>query len=184
MNKNASFKAKYDTHATAYQVGTVLTFAAPTSFSTSDQAAGVFCNGIQFVVPDGSGTQLHDLSAFDGEGEVVVDGPSSWQVVAATMTPTGTLVVVLKRQQSPVQFLTDDDDSDHQPHAALHPPAQVPPHVAVPTSHPHTSPAVAPLSAFSVSQVALLVRIPPPAPPSQPPCIKQSHRLQGSKRSP
>ena len=32
---------------------------------------------------------------------------------------TGTLVVVLKRQQSPVQFLTDDDDNDDQPHAAL-----------------------------------------------------------------
>jgi hypothetical protein len=113
VSKNPSFKAKYDSYSTAYQVGSVLIFAAPTSFSTSDQAAGVFCNGIQFVAPDTVGTQLHDLTAFDGEGEVIIDGPSWWQVQAATMTPTGTLVVVIKRAQSAVHFLTDDD-GDHQ----------------------------------------------------------------------
>ena len=162
VNKNASFKAKYDTYGTAYQVGTVLTFAAPTSFSTSDQAAGVFCNGIQFVVPDGAGTQMHDLSAFDGEGEVVVDGPSSWHVIAATMTPTGTLVVVLKQVPSTVQFLTGDDE--HLPHAVLPSSAPLGALVAAQTSHIHAQPASTPLSAFSVSQVALLV--PPPASPS------------------
>ena len=58
--------------------------AAPTSFSTSDQAAGEFTKGIQFVWPDGHGVKMHDLSAFEEEGEVVVDGPSMFEVTAAT----------------------------------------------------------------------------------------------------
>jgi hypothetical protein len=50
------------------------------------------------------------VSAFDDENEVVVNGPSSWEVVAATMTPTGTLVVVIKRLPDFVTFLTQQDD--------------------------------------------------------------------------
>jgi hypothetical protein len=109
ISRSAAFKAKYDSHATSYQVGTTITFVAPTSFSTSDQAAGAFTKGIQFVVPDGEGVNLDDLSAFDEENEVVVDGPSSWEVVASTMTPTGTLVIVLKRLPDFVTFLTHVD---------------------------------------------------------------------------
>jgi hypothetical protein len=110
VSKSAAFKAKYDSHATAYEVGTTITFVAPTSFSTSDTAAGAFTKGIQFVVPDGDGVNLDDVSAFDEENEVVVNGPSSWEVVAATMTPTGTLVVVIKRLPDFVTFLTSSDD--------------------------------------------------------------------------
>ena len=97
VSRSAAIQAKYDSHATAYQVGTTITFVAPTSLSSSDHAAGSFTKGIQFVVPDGDGISLDNVSAFDEESEVVVNGPSSWQVVAATMTPTGTLVVVIKR---------------------------------------------------------------------------------------
>jgi hypothetical protein len=63
------------------------------------------------VVPDGDGVSLDDMSAFDEENEVVVNGPSSWEVVAATMTPTGTLVVVIKRLPDFVAFLTSPDDA-------------------------------------------------------------------------
>jgi hypothetical protein len=117
VSRSAAFKAKYDSHATAYQVGTTITFVAPTSFSTSDAAAGSFTKGIQFVVPYGDGVSLDDVSAFDEENEVVVNGPSSWEVVAATMTPTGTLVVVIKRLPDFVTFLTQQDDV-HVPAAA------------------------------------------------------------------
>ena len=109
ISRSAAFQAKYDSHATAYQVGTVIVFAAPTSFSMSDQAACAFTKGIQFVWPDGHGVKMHDLSAFEDEGEVVVDGPSTFEVTAATMTPTGTLVVVLKRTDSFINYLTPDD---------------------------------------------------------------------------
>ncbi len=91
IDRSAAFKANYEAHASAYQAGTVFVFAAPTSFSTSDQAAGAFTKGIQFVWPDGHGAKMHDLSVFDDEGEVIVDGPSMFEVTAATMTPTGTL---------------------------------------------------------------------------------------------
>jgi hypothetical protein len=111
VSRSAAFQAKYDSHATAYQVGTTITFVAPTSFSTSDTAAGAFTKGIQFVVPDGDGVSLDDVSAFDEENEVVVNGPSSWEVVAATMTPTGTLVVVIKRLPDFVTFLTSPGDA-------------------------------------------------------------------------
>ena len=77
----------------------------------SEQAAGAFAKGIQFVWPDGHGVKMHDLSAFDDEGEVVVDGPSMFEVTAGTMTPTGTLVVVLKRIVSFVHYFTPDDAS-------------------------------------------------------------------------
>ena len=36
VSRSAAFQAKYDSHATAYQVGTTITFVAPTSFSTSN----------------------------------------------------------------------------------------------------------------------------------------------------
>jgi hypothetical protein len=111
ISKNSAFKIKYDSHATSYQVGTTITFVAPTSFSTSDQVAGAFTKGIQFVAPDGEGVNLDDLSAFDEESEVVVDGPSTWEVVASTMTPTGTLVVVIKRMPDFITFLTHFDDA-------------------------------------------------------------------------
>jgi hypothetical protein len=118
VSRSAAFKAKYDSHATAYQVGTIITFVAPTSFSTSDLAAGSFTNGIQFVVPDGDGVSLDDVSAFDEESEVVFNGPSSWEVVAATMTPTGTLVVVIKRLPDSITFLTSPGDAHAAPLAA------------------------------------------------------------------
>ncbi len=47
-----------------------IVFAAPTSFSMSDQAAGEFTKGIQFVWPDGHGVKMHDLSAFEDEDHV------------------------------------------------------------------------------------------------------------------
>jgi hypothetical protein len=104
--RSAAFKTKYDSH-----VGTTITFVTPTSFSTSDAAAGAFTRGIQFVVPDGDGVSLDDVSAFDEESEAVVNGPSSWEVVAATMTPTGTLVVVIERLPDFASFLTSPGDA-------------------------------------------------------------------------
>ena len=115
IDRSAAFKGKYEAHTSAYQAGTVVVFAAPTSFSTSDQAAGAFTKGIQFVWPDGHGVKMHDLSAFEEEGEVVVDGPSMFEVTAATMTPTGTLVVVLKNIDSFVHYLTPDAASPPSP---------------------------------------------------------------------
>jgi hypothetical protein len=81
------------------------------SFSVSDQAARHYTRGIQFVWPDGHGVKLHDLSAYPDEGEVVVEGPSIFEVTASTMTPTDTLVVVLKscRTASLFKYLTPDD---------------------------------------------------------------------------
>ena len=158
IKKNPTCKAKYEACATAYQVGTTLTFAAPTSFSI---AAGVFCDGIQFVVPDGAGTKLHELSAFDSEGEVVVDGPSSWVVPASTMTPTGTLVVILKRVPT-LTCLTQDDDQ----FLNANPPAMSPafssfssdlfPLVAPKPAHALAAPSPSPHLALSVKQVAPL----------------------------
>ncbi len=98
-------------HATSYQVGIAITFVAPTSFSTSDAAAGAFTKGIQFVVPDGDGVSMDDVSAFDEESEVVVNGAGSREVAAATMTPTGTLVIVIKRLPDFVSFLTSPCDA-------------------------------------------------------------------------
>jgi hypothetical protein len=156
IKKNPSFKAKYDTYATAYQVGTTITFAAPTSFSISDHAAGAFCNGIQFVVPVGAGTKLHDLSAFDGEGEVVVDGPSSWEVTASTMTPTGTLVVILKRAPTALVYLTRHDDELVNTSPPAVSPVSRP--VALEHVHAHAAPGPSPLLILSAKQVALLVQ--------------------------
>jgi hypothetical protein len=154
ISKSTAFKAKYDAHAIAYQVGTSVTFVAPTSFSTSDQAAGAFTKGIQFVAPEGEGHNVDDLSAFDEENEVVVDGPSTWEVIAATMTPTGTLVVIIKRLPDFVTFLTHEED--------LHAPA---PAAAVSATAAASSAATeASLVSLSSSDVAALVRLPRPFP--------------------
>jgi hypothetical protein len=185
ISRSAAFQAKYDAHATAYQAGTVIVFAAPTSFSMSDQAAGEFTKGIQFVWPDGCGVKMHDLSAYNDEGEVVVEGPSMFEVTAATMTPTGTLVVVLKRIANFINYLTRDDYafSTHA-QAAVHPvalhmisggagaaasssahaialsqPASVQPLATAQAAHPASSA----ISSLTVKQVSLLVRFPPPS---------------------
>ena len=51
---------------------------------------------IVFIAHDTEGYNIHDLSAYSGE--VIVDGPSKWQVVSATkISSTETLNVVLKR---------------------------------------------------------------------------------------
>ncbi len=62
-------------------------------------------------MPDGVGASLDDVSVFDEESEVVVNGPSLWEVAAATMTPTDTLVVVIKRLPDFVSFLTSPGDA-------------------------------------------------------------------------
>jgi hypothetical protein len=135
----------------------------------SDQAAGEFTKGIQFVWPDGCGVKMHDLSAYDDEGEVVVEGPSMFEVTAATMTPTGTLVVVLKKIDNFVNYLTPDDlaSSTHaisggggagaaassSAHAlAFAQPASVQPQAASSA-----------ISSLNVKHVSLLVRLPPPS---------------------
>jgi hypothetical protein len=164
IKKNPSFKAKYDTYASAYQVGTTVTFAAPTSFSISDHAAGTFCNGIQFVVPDGAGTKLHDLSAFDDEGEVVVDGPSSWEVTAATMTPTGTLVVILKRISTTLMYYTQYGDRLLNAALPIVPPVSRDTRLVAPQPvRAHAAHGASPLLSLSVKQVALLVQSVNPA---------------------
>jgi hypothetical protein len=122
----------------------------------SDQAAGAFTKGIQFVWPDGHGVKMHDLSAFEDEGEVVVDGPSTFEVTAATMTPTGTLVVVLKRTDSFINYLTPDDHASSTSAPAVLSPAPA----AAPSPVPAPS-ALSILSSLSVDQVSLLVRSPP-----------------------
>ena len=43
---------------------------------------------------------------------MVVNGPSSWEVVTATMIPTGTLVVIIKRLPDFVSFLTSPGDAN------------------------------------------------------------------------
>jgi hypothetical protein len=115
VSMSAALKAKYDSHATPYQVGTTITFVVPSSFSASDHAAGSFTNRIQFVVSDGDGVSLDDVCAFDEGDEVVVNGPSSWEVVAATMTPSGTLVVVITRLPDSITFITSQGDATPPP---------------------------------------------------------------------
>jgi hypothetical protein len=143
----------------------------------SDQAAGKFTEGIQFVWPDGCGVKMHDLSAFDDEGEVVVEGPSMFEVTAATMTPTGTLVVVLKKIDNFINYLTPDDHaSPTHAQSAVH---QVAPHVisggggaAAASSSAHAIAFAQPvqpqaassiISSLTVKHVSLLVRCPPPS---------------------
>jgi hypothetical protein len=93
------------------------------------------------VVPDGDGVSLDDVSAFDEENEVVVNGPSSWEVVAATMTPTGTLVVVIKRLPDFVAFLTSPGDAH-----ALTSPAAVATSSAAASSSAALDPSLQPLT--------------------------------------
>jgi hypothetical protein len=81
-SRSPQLRAKYDAYATAFVVGSILTFPAPTSFSISDKVAGAFTNGIQMVWVDGQGARLRDLSAFEDEDEVLVEGPSQYEITA------------------------------------------------------------------------------------------------------
>jgi hypothetical protein len=99
------------------------------------------------------------MSAFDEENEVVVNGPSSWEVVAATMTPTGTLVVVIKRLPDFVAFLTSPDDAHASaPAAAAAAAAASPPATSSASSAPSAAAAAcSSLAPLTSSDVAALV---------------------------
>ena len=91
----------------------------------------------------------------------MVDGPSSWVVPASTMTPTGTLVVILKRVPTRTCLTKDDDQFLN-----ANPPAMSPafssfssdlfPLVAPEPAHALAAPSPSPHLALSVKQVAPL----------------------------
>ncbi len=81
-SKSPLLREKYDNYATSFVVGTIITFPAPTSFSICSKVAGSFTKGIQIVWTDGEGVRLKDLSAFIDEDEVLVEGPSQYQINA------------------------------------------------------------------------------------------------------
>jgi hypothetical protein len=88
---------------------------------------------------------------------VVVNGPSSWEVVAATMTPTGTLVVVIKRLPDFVAFLTSPDDA-HASAPAAAAAAASPPATSSASSAPSAAAAAcSSLAPLTSSDVAALV---------------------------
>ena len=67
-SKSPLLREKYDNYAT--------------SFSICSKVAGSFTKGIQIVWTDGEGARLKDLSAFIDEDEVLVEGPSQYQINA------------------------------------------------------------------------------------------------------
>jgi hypothetical protein len=95
IDLNSDMKQKHDTYETAFDVGTRITFPAPTSCTTSDVIAGEFTKGIQLVIQKASGVKLicGELSAF-GEDEVMPSFPSSYTVIARSKVQDTVVIVI------------------------------------------------------------------------------------------
>ncbi len=75
ISTGAAFKAKYEAHSSAYQVGTFdeYTRVCCAHLLQHKQSSG---GRVRFVWPDGHGVKMHDLSAFEDKGEVLLERPS------------------------------------------------------------------------------------------------------------
>lgn len=108
IHQSRQLRAAYDTYTDAYKVGSTVIFPAPCECSTTDEVARCYSSGIMFIMTDSTGIRLHQISAFPGTDAVMIDGPSFWEVIAAHMTSTETLVVILKRAPAVLQYLSED----------------------------------------------------------------------------
>lgn len=91
-----------------YKVGSTVIFPAPCTCSARDSDSGCFSSGILFIMPDSTGIRLHNISIFPDQDEIMIDGPSFWEVLASHMTNTSTVVVILKRAPAVQQYLSED----------------------------------------------------------------------------
>lgn len=108
---NPVMRRKYDAYETEFEVGSMITFPAPTSCTISDAVAGGFTKGIQLVIQKASGVRLSpgQLSAYD-EAEVMPPFPSCY-VVTARSKVQDTVVVVIEARPSHVSYCSIPQDT-------------------------------------------------------------------------
>jgi len=111
---NPALQEKHANFTRDFAVGKRITFAAPTSTTTNPAIASGFTHGIQFVIqgvglagaPPGLLLRAGDLSMFD-EDEVMLQGPCVGEIVACTMVPGPTVIVVMQLLASSMTYLSD-----------------------------------------------------------------------------
>ncbi len=106
---NPIMRQKYESYETEFKTGSIITFPAPTSCTTSDVIAGEFTNGIQLVIQKASGVKLvpGHLSAYD-EDEVMPAFPSSYVVIARSKVQQ-TVVVVIEAISTAIIYCSAPD---------------------------------------------------------------------------
>ena len=88
-------------------MGKKITFAPFTSLTLSETVAEEFGDSrdaIYFVFTNAKGVRLGEMTAFEGEEEVLMEPPSVFKVVARSKF-NRVLTVILERLDSPLKYL-------------------------------------------------------------------------------